>query len=256
MLRAIVALLIAASGAGAAGQPGRVVESVLPFLAYGPSCWSTVELQNLGDRSVEVEVEGHRESGALVPLAGHPEMKVRMGAGERAGYRLQVAEETAGAWVKVRERVPRPELSPVIAVSGTTECVDGDRLRATVREIAYPMRNPWFSGEVAEMSGNLIAVINTSEGSATARLCYSSGALFSVPGTELQPVCSNAFEVRIPPFGARQFPVRREGNSGFLLETEGSGIVLQMLRPLPAGVRMYTVDSTIRFEEGPRPAGQ
>ncbi len=55
-----------------ASEPERVVESVLPALAYGPSCWSSLDLHNLGDRVVTVEVEAHRSSGALVPLVGHP----------------------------------------------------------------------------------------------------------------------------------------------------------------------------------------
>src|ERR1039458_32657 len=159
----------------AAGQE-RVVESVVPALAYGPACSSTVELQNLSDRPVVVDVEPHRASGALVAIAGHPEITIRLTPRERSTYKLEIEEETESAWVKVRERVPSPGLSPVVAVSGAT-----------------------------------------------------------------------AFEVQIPPFGAREFPVARSGSSHFSLKTQGAAIVLEMLRPLDLSVKMYKVDSTIQF---------
>lgn len=151
----------------------------------------------------------------------------------------------------MRERIPSPQLSPVIAVSGATECVIGNQLRTTAREVAYPTRNPWFSGDVAGIRGEVISLINASERAAKASACYSSGGLFSLPSEthtpELTPICSTAFKAQIPPFGARQFPVEREGSSHFTLKTEGSAIVLQMLRPLEASVKVYTVDSTIKF---------
>lgn len=64
----------------ASGQE-RVVESVVPALAYGPRCSSTVEPQNLSDRPVVVDVEPYRASGALVVIAGHPEITIRLGSG-------------------------------------------------------------------------------------------------------------------------------------------------------------------------------
>src|SRR5260221_2035384 len=98
----------------------RMVESVLPALAHGPKCSSTIELRNLGERPVTLEVEGHGSGGALVPLAGHPSLTVRLIAAERVSYKLQVDDETASAWAKVREIVPAPRLTPVAAVSGST----------------------------------------------------------------------------------------------------------------------------------------
>ncbi|SRR5579872_2144942 len=236
----------------------RVIESVLPALAYGPKCSSSIELRNLGDRPVTLEVEGHNSNGALAPLAGHASMTVRLNASERAAYKLQIAEETTGAWVKVREIVPSPRLTTVVAVSGATECVVGNQLRNSARELAYPTRNPWFSGNVSEIPSDEILVINTSEHAARAWLCYSAGNLYAVPGntptpTRLSPLCSSDAVVQIPPFGSRQFPVQRANSSYFSLKTEGAAVVLQMLRPLDATVRMYTVDSTITFgrEEPP-----
>jgi hypothetical protein len=139
-----------------------------------------------------------------------------------------------------------------VAVSGATECVVGDQLRTAGREVVYPTESPWFSGDVTDLPGGLLSLINTSEHAAKASACYSSGGLFSAPtGTraaaELMPICTTAFEVQIPPFGAREFPVARDGSSHFSLKTQGAAIVLEMLRPLEGSVKMYKVDSTIQF---------
>ncbi len=229
----------------------RIVESVVPALAYGPSCSSIIELRNLGDRPVTAEVEGHRESGALVALAGVAGSVVRLGAHGRGSYKLEIGEETLGAWVKIRERVPAPELSPIIAIGGSTECTAGDQLRTAGRAVAYPMRNPWFTGDVAGMPADRISLINTSERTARAWACYSAGTLYSVPdsgtGAELRPVCTASLDALIPPFGARDFAVSRNGSTQLSLKTEGSAIVLEMLRPLSETLRLYTVDSTIQF---------
>jgi len=235
----------------AAAPRERVVESTLPALAYGPHCWSTIELQNLGERPVLVTVEGHRSTGALVPLVGHAGILFRLAPGESGSYKLALDEETTGAWVKVKENVPLPELSPVIAVRGVSECVVNDQLRTTLREVAYPTRNPWFSGDVVGLPGDVIYLINTAEHAATASVCYSAGGLYSVPTgarpPQLSPICSSAFDVQIPPFGTRQIPVESDGNTHFSMNTRGESIVLQMLRPVAAGVRMYSVDSTVKF---------
>ena len=237
--------------ANACALAGSAADSVLPSLAYGPYCSSTVSLQNLADTAVDVELVAHRSSGALVPLTGHAGKVVHLSAGERASYRLQIEEEEAGAWVQVREHA-KAGAGPAVAVSGTTECRQGNQLRTAAREVAYPTRNPWFAGEVAELRGSVISLINVSAGAAQASLCYSVGTLFSVPGEtqasrELKPVCSAAFEVQVPPYGTRDFPVERQGTSYFSLKTRGDSIVLQMLRPANEGVRIYSVDSTIKF---------
>ena len=176
-----------------AGERERVMDSVLPSLDYGPTCWSSLELQNLGDREVIVEIEPHRASGGLVGLVGRAQLTERMKPGERASYRLEIQEETGRAWVKIRERIPLPQLSSVIAVSGRAECAEGNQLRSTPREVAFPTRNPWFSGDIEEMHGNLISLVNTSEFAARASLCYSAGNLYSLPSgarvmAELTPI--------------------------------------------------------------------
>lgn len=230
----------------------RQVESVVPALAFGGRCTSTVTMQNLSDREVLADVEAHKASGALAPIVGHSSIAMRLHPGERASYQPQIEDEMESGWVKVRERVPSASLSPVLAVSGATECVIDNELKSIGRDVVYPTRNPWFSGDVAELSGALVSLINTSERAVKASLCYSAGNLYSVPGdtpasAELTPVCSAAFDVQIPPFGAREFPVARDGSTHFSLKTQGAAIVLEMLRPLGASIKMYKVDSTIHF---------
>jgi hypothetical protein len=244
--------LFAAIDLAAADGPERWVETVLPSLFYSPACWSSVELQNLGGRPVIVEIKAHGVNGALVPLVGQSEMTVRLSPGDRPSYRLQIEGETTGAWVKVRERVPLPSLSQVVAVGGKTECTVGNELRTAAREAAYPTRNPWFSEDVSEANrAEVISLINTSENAAVAWACYSSGSFFSVPKEkrppEFVPLCSSAFDVQIPPFGSRQFPLDKGGNTHFTLKTRGEAIVLQMLRPSDATVNLFAVDSTITF---------
>ena len=189
ILRAVVLLFCLGL---AAEERERVVESVLASLSSGPMCSSTVALQNLSDRPVAVEVEAHKSSGALVPLVGHPEILVRLKPGELGSYKLQIDEESTGAWINVRERIPSTRLKSVVAVGGKTDCVIGDQLRTSHRQVTYPTRNPWFAGDVAQLGGGLVSLINTSEHAVTAWLCYSTGGLYSVPGetrpsAELQP---------------------------------------------------------------------
>jgi hypothetical protein len=250
MARILVLILMAAS-VQAANQE-RVVTSILASLDYGSACWSSVTLSNLGDRVVTVEIEAHRAGGGLMGLAGLDETVLHLNAGEHVSHRLEVTDEAGVGWLKVRERIPSPNLSPVIAVSGLSECTVDNQLRSTPRELSYPTRNPWFSGDVEEMPGNMISMVNTSERAAQASLCYSQGNLYSVPtdahpAPELRLVCSKAFEVLIPPYAARQFPVERDGSTHFGVKTVGDAIVLQMLRPLATGVKIYTVDSSVKF---------
>jgi hypothetical protein len=244
-------LLLIAFNAHAADQ-GRVVTSVLPSLDYGASCWSSVTLANLSDRAVTVEIEAHRLGGGLVGLAGLDETVLHLNPGERVSHRMEITDESGVGWLKVRERIPSPRLSPAIAVSGLSECTIDNQLRSTPRQLSYPTRNPWFSGDIEEMRGNMITVVNTSERAAEASLCYSQGNLYSVPSetraaSELTLVCSKAFDVLIPPYATRQFPVRRDDSTHFGIKTQGDAIVLQMMRPVAAGVKVYTVDSSVKF---------
>jgi hypothetical protein len=249
----LLLLLTSACAAGQATANGeRIVSSILPSLDYGASCWSTVSLTNLGDRVVTVEIEAHRADGGLVGLAGLNEMVLHLNPGEHVSHRLEISDESGVGWLKIRERIPSPKLSSVVAASGLSECTVDNQLRSTPRQLSYPTRNPWFSGDVEEMHGNLISVVNTSEKPAQASLCYSQGNLYSVPTTahpnpDLTLVCSKAFEVLIPPYASRQFPVQRDDSTHFGIKTRGDAIVLQMMRPVQAGVKIYTVDSSVKF---------
>lgn len=242
--------LIIAVVAGAAAQD-RSIDRVVPALAAGKTCTSSIQLQNLGEQPVTVRVEAYGENGTLVALKGHPSIAVELAPRRQETYRLELQEETTEAWVRVREKPAAGANSAVVAVSGTTECVAGNELHAAPRGVAFPMQNPWFDGDVAELKGEVLAVVNTAAQAATAQLCYSSAAFYSVPdgrkGGELTPVCTQSFAVQLPPFSARQFPVAREGNSHFSLHTRGAAVVLQMLKPQGDGVRVYAVDSTIHF---------
>src|ERR1039458_3627076 len=243
-------LLVLAAALSVCAQE-RTIDRVLPALAAGEACTSAIQLQNLGERPVTVAVEAYGENGALVALKGQTAIAVKLAPRERETYRLELSNETTLAWVRVRETLAAAQFSPVVTVSGTTECVAGDELRTVAREVAFPMRSPWFEGDVSELPGDLLAVVNTSAQPATASLCYSAAVFYSRSeerrGGELTPGCTAYFAVQIPPFSARQFPVERDGSSHFSLWTRGAAMVLQMLKPQGVRVKVYAVDSSIHF---------
>jgi hypothetical protein len=229
----------------------RVLESIIPSLVYSISCSSTVELQNLSDRRIEVDVVGHRSSGALAPLTVHAAINRWMEPGASETFRMRI-DDDPGAWVKVTERIPEPGLSPAIAVSGSTECISENQLSTVRRDVAWPVRNPWLAIDAAELPSGLISLIDTSEQPVRAVICYSSGSFYSVPEENHKPgqtrrLCSSSADVQIAPFGSREFPVEQEGTHQFSLKTEGNGIVLEALRPVEAKVKLYAVDSSITF---------
>lgn len=83
----VVVCLLTARESRAQSSRERVVESIVPWLDSSESCWSAVELKNLGNREVSAEVEAHKSSGAPAALVGHSEIEVRLRAGEHAGNR-------------------------------------------------------------------------------------------------------------------------------------------------------------------------
>jgi hypothetical protein len=236
---------------GHADDQERVVTSIIPALDYGPSCWSSVTLTNLGDRVETVELEAHRGEGGLVALTGLKNMVLHLKPGEKVSHRLEIAGESGQAWVKVRELVPLPKLYPLIAASGLSQCTVSKQLRNTTRDAFYPMNNPSFSGAVEGIEEHSISLVNTTERAAQASLCYSAGNLYTplvpLPGRpQLAFVCSQEIQVQIPPYAARLFPVQRDNSTQFSITTQGEAIVLQMLHPLDTG-KIYTVDSTVKF---------
>ncbi len=230
----------------------RVVTSILPSLDYGPSCWSSVTLTNLGDRAETAELEAHRAEGGLVAFTGLKNMVLHLNPGEKVSYRLEIGDESGQGWAKVRELVPLPKLSPLIAVSGFSECTIGNQLRSTPRDAFYPTSSPWFSGAVSGIQEHAISLVNTTERAAQASLCYSAGNLYTPsvqsPNTpQMAFVCSQEDQVQIPPYAARLFPVQRDDSTQFIIKTQGEAIVLQLLHPLETGVKIYSVDSTVKF---------
>jgi hypothetical protein len=124
-------------------------------------------------------------------------------------------------------------------------------LLSATSEPVFPLRNPWYEGEVTSPDA-VILLINAGEAPVRVSGCYSIGNLYSMPDARgrppaFEPVCSETFEVQVPPFATRRFPMERNGTRWFGLRTLGSSIVLQMLRPADEQRRLFVVDSTIRF---------
>jgi hypothetical protein len=231
----------------------RVIVSVLSPMAYGPNCWSNVELQNLGTRDVAVNVEGHKGSGALVALVGSPSVLLTVALAQKVTLRLQVpGEESPEGWVRVSETIPAAAQGAAIAVSGQTECLADDKLTTVPQTVAFPTRNPWFTADVKDLRERSVMILNVSDEAATAKACYSSGTTVSLSrgsGTGGDPilVCIETLLLQIPPFGTTTVPVARGGNSQFSIKTRGESLVLRVLLPQSGGMKTYTVDSTVKF---------
>jgi len=285
----LAALILAALSAK---DVDRAPPAVVAALRAGSGCVSTVAVTNLSGRERTAEIQARLETGALTPLEriqpasgaeprGEPRGETAADVSdrsnrlsipgavsgstfapyERRNFRLGARQEIGNAWVGVWEADP-PGTLPSLAIEGLVECLDGDQLRTVLRSAALPMRNPWFAGKVADFGGAVMAVVNVSSQAARADLCYSAGNLYFVPeempDNRLARLCSWPEEVAIPPFGSREFPVEREGAREFALHMRGESIVLLLLRPVAAGLRVYRVDSTIRFgsEVPPEPIGK
>ncbi len=219
------------------------MQSILPSLTYSHTCSTTVEIRNLGARTASAMVEPHRESGSLVAFIEQTGVDLRLGPGEARRFTLKLPEATENAWVSVRELVTD---HPALAVTGETACTAGSQVHSALREVAHPTANPWFEGDVGEMAGARVAVVNTSEAFAVVSGCYSGGTLVSI-GAILRPLCTGQFREQIPPFSARHYPVARGGSTHFSLHASGRGIALQMMRLLDAGTNLFQVDSSISF---------
>jgi len=235
------------------GEQGRAVVSVLSPLAYGPHCWSTIELQNLSTKETVVKIEGHKGSGALVALAGWPSLSLTMSPAQKTALRLEVpGEESPEGWVKVSESSRDTEQSPTVAVSGQTECADDDQLTTVSQTVAFPTTDPWLDAELKDLKGQMVMVLNTANKAAAADICYSSGITASLPkdkgtGGEPKPVCAKVSSLQIPPFGTRTLPVSHEGNTEFSIRTRGDSLVLRVLIPQSGGMKTYKVDSSVTF---------
>src|ERR1035441_4467150 len=78
----------------------RVVETILPALAYNAAFSSTVSLQTLANRTVFLDLEAHRSDGALVPLEGRSGTALRLAPGESGAYKLQLKEDPGDTWIE------------------------------------------------------------------------------------------------------------------------------------------------------------
>jgi hypothetical protein len=230
-----------------------VAETFVPALSFTKLCRSHVSLTNLSD--AKIEVEGHAQAGGLAPLIGHGS-RLRIKPGEVLEYSLQLEGDNEGAWLRVRERIASPDANPAIAVKATTGCLEGETLVTRSREIAVPLRNPWFSGRVAELAGVTLWAVNVSRSQAHLDACYSSGSYYIIPGETAKdatpvPICSHQDGFLLAPGAALRIPVAKDGNSEFSLHTEGDAILLQALRSDVTGTHSFSVDSTITFQSSP-----
>lgn len=285
-----VTWMLAALAAAAASRAPVVVISAL---LAGPGCFSTVSVENPGERRMAAEIQALLESGALVPLevieppgATQPQSEARseprgeprgglvatglsepspillavegfdFAPHQRSSFRLGGRQDAGDARVGVWETDPSETLQSLV-VEGYVECIAGDQLRTAPRSAALAVRNPWFAGVVAESADAMMAVVNASAQAALADLCYSAGNLYFVPAEvpdgRLARLCSWSEQASIPSFGSRTFPVAREGSREFALHARGNSVVMLLLRPVAAGVREYRLDSSIYFGGEVRP---
>lgn len=228
--------------------PLFAADSVIASLDYGPACSSTLEMVNTADREAVAEVRAHKGSGALVLMSGQSGTTARIPAHGRLLLKLQVENESGSGWARVRDR------DGSLALSASVECVEENRLVTSPRAVVYPMRNPWFAGDVAGLADGIVTAINVSERPARLSACYSAGNLVTAGGPTLTPLCSETMDAIVPPFGTRRIPVERGANSWFSVRSRGEALVLEMLRPLAPRVNLFRVDSTIQFGREVPPA--
>jgi hypothetical protein len=243
----LVPILLAFLSAAPAHGASRVVETVVPDLLYGPGCRSEVELRNLGTHAVDLMVEGHRESGALVPVSGQSTGAVHLAPGHRHIVRLEL--ESGHAWLAVRETLAKGMARTAVAAAGKTECVDGNVVSAVTRDAAFPSVSPSFRAPARTIwaTGETLLLINTSESQARFSACYSTGNLVSDGTGKLVPVCSHSIDTTVPAYGTRYLPIETGEAALVALRTAGAAIVLQMLQPAAKTVQLYRVDSRIDF---------
>ncbi len=230
----------------------RVVETVVPALVYDHACVTRVEIRNLANRRVSADVEGHRGSGSLAPFVGRNQIHMVLPPAGREILTLDISEETESAWLRVRESVPWIDQNPGLSIAARTECTHGDDLLSSVREATSPLRDPWFSGEVAD---DVLSLVNVSERAVYVTGCYGTGTLVSVPDQDFHQLCSREFDELVPAFAARRYAVRKGENTYFSLRCTGEAVALQMLHQIDAGARVFRVNSSITFG-GEAPPGR
>lgn len=227
----------------------RAFSIALPELQYSRQCSSEISIHNPSPRLVDVTVVGHRSTGAVVGLVDKRSNYIRLRPSEQVLLRLDVENEDA--WAEVSEVVPHPKLQPVLAVSGKTECLDGNELLTASRDIAAIASDPGFTldHEAAAGNGRVLLVINASDRRLQWSACYSSGTTVSDGKGGMTPVCSEALERTLAPFQSSRLAASIEGKPLMRFHATGAAVALQMLAPAAPQVRLYKVESTIRFDE-------
>ncbi len=251
----LVLLTSLAAAAQPAPSPGFV--SVLIPLSFDDRCWSTATVRNLTARSVNLAVEAHDSTGALLALDLSPTSPLHLAPSD--GLTLRLGSQETGdamAWVKFIEPNAPPS-GPTVAVSGLTNCSDGTTLTTIPAGIAYPTQNPWIEARSADAQGKMVLLLNAAPTPATARACYSTGTFVTLPTSPDAPpaerlVCSQTRSLYLPPFALRLIPVEQDSSSLLHVTTRGSSLVLLILKPRPGKTRKFSVDSTISFQD---PAG-
>ncbi len=227
----------------------RSVSVVLPELQYSPHCSSEITLHSTSQRFVDVDVVGHKSTGALVGLVDRRANRVRMKPAERVVVKLAIENDVA--WAEVVEWVPSPRLKPVLAVSGRTECLDTNELVAAGREIAPVMSEPHFAIDhsAAALNGRVLLLINASDQSMAWTACYSGGTTISDGKGGMVPLCSETIDRTLGPFQSSRLAAAIDGNPLVQFRATGLVVAMQMLVPSAPQVRLYKVESTIRFDE-------
>jgi len=229
----------------------RGFSTVLPELQYSRHCVSEISLQNLSARRVDVEVIGHRSTGALVGLADRESNRFQMAASEKVRSRLEVTEDDV-AWAQIVETVPGPRLQPAVSVRGKTECVDGKELLSETRELAAVSANPHFTlnvGSAPPVPGEVLLVVNSSDRPMLCTACYSAGHLVSNGKGQMTVLCSQTIERSLAPYQSWRIDTSFEERPLVKFRAAGSAVAMQLLRPSAMNVRLFRVESTIRFDE-------
>lgn len=230
---------------------GRGFPFVLPELQYSSHCSSEISIHNVSPRFVDLEVVGHKSTGALAGLIDRRTNRLRLRPSERVQVRLDVEEDVA--WAEVIEIVPSPRLKPVLAVSGKTECLDGNELLTAAREIAPVSGDPKFAidHEAASLNGMVLLLINASDRRMSWTACYSAGHTVSDGNGAMMPLCSESLHRTLAPYQSWRLAAAVEGKPLVRFNATGPAVAMQMLAPAAPQVRLYKVESTIRFDEVP-----
>ena len=227
----------------------RIFSVVLPELQHSRHCSSEISLSNTSARFVDVEVIGHKATGALVGLVDRRSNKIRLHPSERTTLRLET--EDAEAWAEVLEVVPSPRLHPVLSVAGKTDCLDINELVTATREVAPVVADPAFTldYDAALLNGKVLLLINASDSSMQWSACYSSGTTVSDGNGGMRLLCSELLERTLAPYQSSRLAASIDGKPLVRFRARGPAVAMQMLTPSAPQVQLYKVESTIKFNE-------